>query len=156
MEIKEKTIEDQKVAIMNYKGALKDMEVLISKLTGWIEVEEIETAGDLFAIFYNNPRTAKENEVVYDVGIPINPELDPDETEEIRIVTLIEHKVLSGIHNGSLDDIQETYNIMAEYSIENKYDIIGSPKEIYIKNKYEVDNEDDMVTEIQLPVIKMW
>ena len=148
MEIKEKTMEDQKVAIMNYKGALKDMDVLVSKLTGWIEVEEIETAGELFAIFYNNPRTAKENEVVYDVGIPINPELDPDETEEIRIVT-------SGIHNGSLDNIQESYNIMAEYSIENKYDIIGSPKEIYIKSKYEVDNEEDLVTEIQLPVIKM-
>ncbi|MBO7716505.1 MAG: AraC family transcriptional regulator, partial [Methanobrevibacter sp.] len=65
MEIKEKTMEDQKVAIMNYKGALKDMDVLVSKLTGWVEVEEIETAGDLFAIFYNNPRTAKENEVVY-------------------------------------------------------------------------------------------
>ena len=131
------------------------MEVLVGKLSGWIEVEEIETAGNLFAIFYNNPRTVKENEVVYDVGIPINPELDPDETEEIRIVTLIEHKVLSGIHNGSLDDIQETYNTMAEYSIENKYDIIGSPKEIYIKNRYEVENEDEMVTEIQLPVIKM-
>ena len=114
MEIKEKTIEDQKVAIMNYKGSLNDMEVLIGKLTGWVEVEEIETIGDLFAIFYNNPRTAKENEVVYDVGIPINPELDPDETEEIRIVNIID-----------------------------------------IKNKFEVENEDDMITEIQLPVIKM-
>ncbi|WP_295615860.1 GyrI-like domain-containing protein [uncultured Methanobrevibacter sp.] len=155
MEIIEKTIEDQKVAIMNYKGSLNDMEVLIGKLSGWIEVEEIETIGDLFAIYYNNPRTVKENEVVYDVGIPINPELDPDETEEIRIVTLIEHKVLSGMHYGSLDNIQETYNIMAEYSVENKYDIIGSPKEIYIKNKFEVENEEDMITEIQLPVIKM-
>ena len=155
MEIIEKTIEDQKVAIMNYKGSLNDIEVLISKLTGWVEVEEIETIGDLFAIFYNNPRTVKENEVVYDLGIPINPELDPDETEEIRIVTIIEHKVLSGIHNGSLDNIQETYNTMAEYSIENKYDIIGSPKEVYIKNKFEVENEEDMITEIQLPVIKM-
>ena len=155
MEIIEKTIEDQKVAIMNYKGPLSDMEVLIGKLSGWIEVEEIETVGNLFAIFYNNPRTVKENEAVYDVGIPINPELDPDETEEIRIVTIIEHKVLSGIHNGSMDNIQESYNTMAEYSIENKYDIIGSPKEVYIKNKYEVDNEDEMITEIQLPVIKM-
>ncbi|MBQ3473225.1 MAG: GyrI-like domain-containing protein [Methanobrevibacter sp.] len=155
MEIVEKTIEDQKVAIMNYKGSLQDMEVLIGKLSGWVEVEEIETVGNLFAIFYNNPRTAKENEVVYDVGIPINPELDPDETEIIRIVNIIEHKVLSGIHKGSLDNIQDTYNIMAEYSIENKYDIIGSPKEVYIKNKYEVDNEEDMITEIQLPVIKM-
>ena len=84
MEIVEKTIEDQKVAIMNYKGSLQDMEVLIGKLSGWVEVEEIETVGNLFAIFYNNPRTAKENEVVYDVGIPINPELDPDETEIIK------------------------------------------------------------------------
>ena len=131
------------------------MEVLISKLSGWLEVEEIESTGKLFAIFYNNPRTVKENEVVYDVGIPISPELNPDETEEIRIVTLIEHTVLSGIHNGSMDNIQETYNTMAEYSIENKYDIIGSPKEIYIKNKYEVEDENDMITEIQLPVIKM-
>ena len=155
MEIVEKTIEDQKVAIMNYKGSLNDMEVLIGKLSGWVEVEEIETIGDLFAIFYNNPRTVKEDEVVYDVGIPINPELDPDETEEIRVVNIIEHKVLSGIHNGSLDNIQETYNTMAEYSIENKYDIIGSPKEVYIKNKFGVENEEDMITEIQLPVIKM-
>ena len=155
MEIVEKTIEDQKVAIMNYKGSLNDMEVLIGKLSGWVEVEEIETIGDLFAIFYNNPRTVKEDEVVYDVGIPINPELDPDETEEIRVVNIIEHKVLSGIHNGSLDNIQETYNTMAEYSIENKYDIIGSPKEVYIKNKFEVENEEDMITEIQLPVIKV-
>ena len=155
MEIQEKTIPDQKVAIMNYKGYLSDMEVLISKLSGWIEVEEIETVGDLFAIFYNNPRTAKEDSVVYDVGIPINPELDPDETDEIRIVTIIEHNVLSGIHKGPVENIQDTYNIMAEYSIENKYDIIGSPKEIYIKNKYEVENEDDLITEIQLPVIKM-
>ena len=155
MEIVEKTIEDQKVAIMNYKGSLNDMEVLIGKLSGWVEVEEIETIGDLFAIFYNNPRTVKDDEVVYDVGIPINPELDPDETEEIRVVNIIEHKVLSGIHNGSLDNIQETYNTMAEYSIENKYDIIGSPKEVYIKNKFEVENEEDMITEIQLPVIKM-
>ena len=60
MEIVEKTIEDQKVAIMNYKGSLNDMEVLIGKLSGWVEVEEIETIGDLFAIFYNNPRTVKE------------------------------------------------------------------------------------------------
>lgn len=155
MEIKEKKIKDQKVAIMNYKGSLNDMEVLISKLSGWVEVEEVKTTGSLFAIFYNNPRTVKEDEVVYDVGIPISLEEDVDATEEIRIELLIEHTVLSAVHNGSLDNIQETYNTMAEYSIENKYDIIGSPKEIYIKNKYEVENEDEMITEIQLPVIKM-
>ena len=83
MDYEVKIIPEQKLGVINCKTPIEDLGVFLSMLMDWVEVEEIETAGDLFAIFYNNPRTAKENEVVYDVGIPINPELDPDETEEI-------------------------------------------------------------------------
>ncbi len=157
MEIKEKTISDEKIAIINYKGSLKDMEILISKLMGWIDEKEITPEGDIFAIFYNNPRTVDEEEVVYDLGIPINKNQAQDLIDEgnIRIVNILEHTVLSGIHKGPLETIQETYNKMAKYSIENKYDIIGSPKEIYIKKYFEVKNDNEIITEIQLPVIKM-
>ncbi|MCQ2977099.1 MAG: GyrI-like domain-containing protein [archaeon] len=157
MEIKEKTIEEQKIAIINYKGSLKDMEILMSKLLTWIDVKEVDTEGELFAIFYNNPRTVNENEVVYDLGIPINKEQGEDLIDEdiYRIVDILEHKVLSGIHKGSLETIQESYTKMAEYSQENNYDIIGSPKEVYIKKYFEVEDENEIITEIQLPVIKM-
>ena len=157
MEITEKTIADEKIAIINYKGSLTDMEILMSKLLGWIDDKELTTEGEIFAIFYNNPRTVGENEVVYDLGIPINKEEAEDLIDEgiIRIVDIIEHTVLSGIHKGPLSTIQESYTKMAEYSIENKYDIIGSPKEVYIKKYFEVDNEEDIINEIQLPVIKM-
>jgi effector-binding domain-containing protein len=37
--------------------------------------------------------------------------------------------------------------------VDNNYDIIGSPKEVYIKGFLE--KTDDKLTEIQLPVIKM-
>jgi effector-binding domain-containing protein len=43
---------------------------------------------------------------------------------------------------------------MAEYSIKNKYDVIGSPKEIYFNSPHEVA-EEELLTEIQFPVIKM-
>ncbi len=157
MEIIEKTISEEKIALINYKGSIIDMEILMSKLLGWIDDKELTTEGEIFAIFYNNPRTVGENEVVYDLGIPINKEESEDliDEEPIRLVNILEHKVLSGIHKGPLNTIQETYTKMAEYSIENKYDIIGSPKEIYIKKYFEVEDENDIITEIQLPVIKM-
>lgn len=157
MDIIEKTINDEKIAIINHKGSINDMETLISQLSSWVEDKELTTEGDVFAIFYNNPRRVDKNAVVYDLGIPINKEEAEDLIDEgnIRIVDILEHKVLSGIHEGPLSTIQESYNKMAEYSIENKYDIIGSPKEVYIIKYFEVEDEKDMITEIQLPVIKM-
>lgn len=38
---------------------------------------------------------------------------------------------------------------------ENNYDIIGSPTEVLIKNIHNADSEDEYVTEIRLPIIKM-
>jgi len=156
MDIEEKNIPYQKVAIMNYKGDMEHIEVLISKLLGWIESEEIETYGNIFAIYYNNPKRFRQKEdIVYDLGIPVNAAQDIEDTELIKTVDMIEHTVLSGIHNGDLNNIQNSYVEMADYAEKNNYDIIGSPKEIYIKNKYEVESPEEMVTEIQLPVIKM-
>lgn len=157
MEIVEKTIEEEKIAIINYKGSFKDMEILIPRLLSWLELKEVDAEGEVFAILYNNPYSVKENEVVFDVGIPINKEQGKELIDEdmYRIVDILEHKVLSGIHKGPLSKIRDSYKIMAEYSEENNYDIIGSPKEVYIKKPYEVDDENDIITEIQLPVIKM-
>ena len=73
----------------------------------------------------------------------------------LTVEKLIEHRVLSAVHNGPLDNIRAIYEEIAEFADENHYDIIGSPQENYIKSIYDVENPEDMVTEIQLPVIKM-
>ena len=156
MAIEEKTVKDQRVAIINYKGNIEDMEVLIARLMGWIETEEVELAGDIFAIYYNNMKRFKDAEdVVYDLGIPIADGQEIDDTPLLSIEKLIEHRVLSALHKGPLDNIREIYEEIAGFADENHYDIIGSPQENYIKTSYEVDNPEDMITEIQLPVIKM-
>ena len=36
MEICSKTIPDQKLAIINYKGPMGDLDILVSKLMGWM------------------------------------------------------------------------------------------------------------------------
>ena len=94
MEIKEKTIEEQKIAIINYKGSLKDMEILMSKLLTWIDVKEVDTEGELFAIFYNNPRTVNENEVVYDGNTNATLKFVDNGTAVYSIVNVVEGESL--------------------------------------------------------------
>jgi effector-binding domain-containing protein len=80
---------------------------------------------------------------------------DAEETDRIRVVDMIENKVLAGKHYGSTDNIMDTYAELVEISQKNNYDIIGSPKEVLIKNFHNCDDEEEFVTEIQLPIIEM-
>ena len=68
---------------------------------------------------------------------------------------MLEHKVLSGKHFGATDNILDTYAELVEIAQENHYDIIGSPKEILIKNFFNCEDEKEFITEIQLPIIEM-
>ena len=68
---------------------------------------------------------------------------------------MIENKVLAGKHYGSTDNILDTYAELVEVAQSNNYDIIGSPKEVLIKSFHNCDNEDEFITEIQLPIIEM-
>ncbi len=154
MKIEDKIIEEEKLAIINYKGPVEDMEILLSKLTTWVEVNEIEVNGPPFAMYYTTPGSVAPDEMIYDMGIPIAIDSEIEGNDEINVVELLEHRVLSTVHKGSYNTLSESYNEMVEYSIKNNYDIIGSPKEIYFNNPHEV-SEDELITEIQFPVIKM-
>ena len=68
---------------------------------------------------------------------------------------MIENKVLAGKHYGSTENIMDTYAELVEVAQSNNYDIIGSPKEVLIKSFHNCDNEDEFITEIQLPIIEM-
>ena len=104
--------------------------------------------------YFITPRhEVNEGDAVYDVSIVIKE--DADEKDIIRVVDMIEHKVLAGKHFGSTDNIMDTYAELVEVAQKNHYDIIGSPKEVLIKNFHNCEDENDFVTEIQLPIIEM-
>ena len=151
MEFEEKPIDDQFIAVISNKGTLEAAEVLFAKLAGGLEEEEVETAGDPFMIFYKLPENTDPDKVVYDVGVPIKELVKGNDL--INTANMIGHKVLTTIHKGGRENIKETYTALAQYAVDNNYDIIGSPKEVYLKGFLE--KTDDKLTEIQLPVIKM-
>ena len=153
MEHEIKVIPDQKLAVINYKGPIDDLDILVSKLLGWVEVEEVEAVGEPFVIYFSPRHEVNDGDAVYDVGIVI--EDDADEKDIIRVVDMVEHKMLCGIHEGPADNILDTYEKLVEVSQANNYDIIGSPKEVLIKGVHNCDDEGDFITEIQLPIIEM-
>ena len=153
MESEVKVIPEQKLGVINYKGPIADLDILVSKLMGWVDAEEIETEGDLFIVYFSPRHEVNQGDAVYDVSIAIKD--DADERDMIRVVDMIEHKVLSGKNFGPTDNILDTYAKLVDVAQENHYDIIGSPKEVLIKSFFNCDDEKDFITEIQLPIIEM-
>ena len=153
MESEVKVIPEQKLGVINYKGPISDLEILVSKLMGWVDAEEIEYEGEPFVVYFSPRHEVNQGDAVYDVSLVIKE--DADEKDMIRVVDMIENKVLSGIHYGSVDNIMDTYAELVEIAQANHYDIIGSPKEVLVKNFHNCDDENDFVTEIQLPIIQM-
>lgn len=153
MESEVKVIPDQKLGVINYKGPIDDLDILVSKLMGWVDAEDIEIDGEPFIVYFSPRHEVNQGEAVFDVSIAIKQ--DADEKDIIRVVDMIEHKVLSGIHEGPVDNILDTYAKLVDVAQENNYDIIGSPKEVLIKSFHNCDDENDFITEIQLPIIEM-
>ena len=153
MQIQDKIIPDQKIAVINYKGPISDLEVLLSKLMGWVETEEVETIGEPFVIYYSPRHSVSHGDAVFDVGIVVKGDVNPKDI--IKTADLFEHGVLSGIHRGSTDNILDSYDTMVKVAMENNYDIIGSPTEVLLKNIHNTDSEEEYITEIRLPIIKM-
>ncbi len=153
MDYEVKVIPEQKLAVINCKTPKSDIGVFFSILMDWVDTEEIKTDGEPFIVYFSPRHEVDEGDVVYDVSIPVKD--GPDETDRIRVVDMIENKVLAGTHYGSTDNIMDTYAELVEIAQKNHYDIIGSPKEVLIRGFHNCEDENEYITEIQLPIIEM-
>lgn len=153
MDFEVKEIPDEKIAVINYKGPIGDMDLLVAKLMDWVESNKVKTIGKPFVIYYSPRHSVNEGDAVFDVGIAIDDE-DQFSSDSIRVADFPGHKVLTSFHEGNTDNILESYEKLVDCAVNENYDIIGSPKEVLIKSIYDIDNPEEFITEIQLPIIK--
>lgn len=144
-------MEEEQLALINHRGPPEDMGKLMHELSAWAEDNEIQVSGPPFAIYYSMPQDNAE-EVTYDIGIPVAGEVLGN--EKIVIATIPEHKVVSATYKGPYSDLPDVYKAMVEFVMMNKYDVIGSPKEVYYNSPEDV-SASELLTEVQFPVIKM-
>lgn len=62
LNIEEKLLEEEQLAIINYRGPPEDMANLINELSAWAEDHEIDVTGPPFAIYYSTPK--KEQKIL--------------------------------------------------------------------------------------------
>lgn len=74
------------------------------------------------------------------------------ESHNIKFMELRPIKAVCIYHQGSYQKLRDSYNIMMKYIKDNGYKIIEYPRECYIDGCWNKDNEDDYLTEIQIPV----
>jgi len=74
------------------------------------------------------------------------------ESEHIKFKHLKGGKALSIEHKGAYSNLSETYSYILNYCKEHQYEIVDEIREVYIDGCWNKENEEDYLTEIQVPV----
>lgn len=89
----------------------------------------------------------------YQVLFPLNGE--PEGTlPETEIVEVPEARVAAFVHRGPYEWIQCTYEKVLDWFRENPYEVAGEPREVFFvaPEPHGGGSQDDMLTEIQVPI----
>ena len=68
-----------------------------------------------------------------------------------EVVALSEQTAVCGVHLGEMARIQESWQALHRWTVENGYDFAGPPRELYVRAVPE--DQADWVTELQQPVV---
>ena len=77
-----------------------------------------------------------------------------NENERIRFKDLEEVDAICIYHKGSYSKIGDAYSYLMKFAKENEYEMNGFMREVYIDGIWNKENEDDYLTEIQMPIKK--
>lgn len=78
--------------------------------------------------------------------------------KESREIKFMEEKAIDAVciyHKGAYSNLRDSYNIIMKYIENNDYEVIANPRECYIEGCWGTENEEEYLTEIQVPVRKV-
>ncbi|MCL2157149.1 MAG: GyrI-like domain-containing protein [Methanobrevibacter sp.] len=145
--IKRKTVPKQKMATIYHHGFLEDVYKVRLDLIKWAEKHDIEVDG-LYFQQYPEPVGTPYRGMVFKVGVPIYNDLKED--DEIKIVEVPEHEVLSTIFKGPYVSLPNVHRMIVDYAFENDLELIDFPEEIYLNSIFDVGC-DELLTEVRIP-----
>ncbi len=76
------------------------------------------------------------------------------DTDSIKFRKIPSLTVVSVMHKGAYSGLREAYAYAFRWIDDNNYTITDNPRESYIDGIWNKDNEEDWLTELQIPVVK--
>jgi DNA-binding transcriptional MerR regulator len=74
------------------------------------------------------------------------------ETDTIKFKVIPETKAVCILHKGPYSELGKAYTFAVDYVRSNGYEMTEPPREVYINGCWSKSNEEDYLTEIQIPV----
>lgn len=122
---------------------------LWEELAGHIEKHGAKIIPPCMVIYHDTGY--KEECVDAEVVEPIDRDI-PD-TARIKVKKLEGAKEMACVvHKGAYQTLHMAYNAISKWIEENKYEIIGPHRELYLKGEWITSDPDEYITEIQFPV----
>lgn len=159
-------------SFMNYQGIVKQTpecivyskRMVIPSYDAYFQVipeigEEVKKANPnlkcaipeyCFIIYHDGEYKEKDIDVEYCEAV----ENFGTETDTIKFKKIPSITVLSVLHKGAYSKLGNAYAYAFKWVEENGYTVNGNPRESYIDGIWNKDNEEDWLTELQIPIAK--
>lgn len=95
----------------------------------------------------------KEKDIDVEVCERVVSKKEDSKILKFKEIDAVENAV-SILHKGKYSKFREAYAFAFKWIEENNYEVIDSPREVYIDGIWNKENEDEWLTEIQIPINK--
>lgn len=125
---------------------------LWGELLGYLKSNNIKFSAPLIAIYHDSEY--KDQDVDIEVVATISEY--GNETNRIKFKELpATEEMACLIHEGSNEKLVSSYNLISKWIAENQLEIVGPGRECHLKGPWNEPNQNNWITEIQLPVKKL-
>jgi len=155
MEVTIKKTEPFTVAFISVKGPFSLINDSFGKLFAFIGEQGFIPAGPPSGLYFNSPAQVAEDELLWELRVPIAGTCDPSGPDErgLGFKNIGEAAVAAVIHRGPFNNIAETYQGLGAWIEGNGYEIAGPCEEVYLTEPGNTPPAE-LMTEIRFPVVK--
>lgn len=154
MDISEKRIKEEKVAYIPYMGSYDKIPELMAEVGQWVADKGFKMTGLVYGTYFNTPELVSEDKLQYEIGFGFEGKITAMQEGKIGIKEIPEHTVLAAMHKGPYTEVGPVIHAVIDYAEKNNYDIVGPISEAYLNDPLQTP-EEDLLTEVRIPVIKI-
>ena len=153
MDVRIETRKPQKVAFVRHVGPYAECGSAWGKLMAWAGPKGLGSQPECLGICYDDPKITPADKIRYDACIPV-PE-DVEGEGEVGIQEIAGGDYAIATHKGPYAELYETYDYLyGQWVSENDYELRDIPCfEMYL-NTPDTTPEEDLLTDIYMPVQK--
>ncbi|MHC4480564.1 MAG: GyrI-like domain-containing protein [Planctomycetota bacterium] len=153
-EIQVKEVEPMSVMSLAFTGSYEQTQDKLGTLASWLLRVGHPYSSSPLGLYYDNPAEVAQEELRAEACLPIAEECEAgDDTERKELPGAT---VAFAVHKGPYSQLRQLYEELFNWIRENGYRYVeGQPtRELFLKMYGEVDDPEEFVTEVQVPVEK--